>query len=138
MTNINSEKKTVRYSAEQVFNFIENFNHFESLLPADKVENFKSTRDTCSFRIKNMADLALIIEERVPFSRIKMSSEGKKPFPFSMTVLINPINENECEVYIEFEGDINPFMKMMVEKPLTNFFNMLVTKLTELDLTKSL
>lgn len=134
MTNITSETKTISYSSEKAFNFVSDFNHFESLLPADRVENFKSTEDSCSFRIKGMADLSLKIEEKNPNDRIKIVSEGKSPFPFSMTVLFNELSADSCEAHIEFAGDINPFMKMMVEKPLTNFFNMLVDRLSTLEL----
>ena len=63
-----------------------------------------------------------------------MVSHGKVPFSFKMDILINDSGNDKSDVYIEFEGDINPFMKMMVEKPLTNFFNMLVDRLSQLEL----
>ena len=134
MTNITSETKRVDYSAEKVYQFITDFNNFESLLPQDKVENFKADGDTCSFRIKGMTDLGLKIVDAKKHSRIDMVSNGKVPFPFKMNVLIESPDDSNSDVRIEFEGDINPFMKMMVEKPLTNFFNMLVDRLTQLEL----
>lgn len=134
MTNITSEKRQVNYSDKQVFEFVGDFNNFQSLLPEDRVENFQSTGDSCSFRIKGMTDLGLRINEKQEFSKIKVNSDGKVPFKFSMDININSVGENQSEVFIEFEGDINPFMSMMIEKPLTNFFNMLVEKLATLKL----
>lgn len=134
MTNITSETKRVEYSAEKVYQFITDFNNFESLLPQDKVENFKADGDTCSFRIKGMTDLGLKIVDATKHSRIEMVSNGKVPFPFKMNVLIDGSDDQKADVHIEFEGDINPFMNMMVEKPLTNFFNMLVDRLSQLEL----
>lgn len=134
MTNISSEKARVNYSAEKVFEFVGNFDNFKELLPEDRVENYQCTEDSCSFRIKGMTDLGLRIEEREKPGKIVMKSDGKVPFAFTMQVNFETIDENSCDASIDFEGDINPFMKMMVEKPLTNFFNMLVNRLAELKL----
>ena len=134
MTNIQSETKRVSYSPLSIYNFVRDFKNFESLLPQDRVENFKVDGDSCSFRIKGMTDLGLKISDSVEASRINMVSHGKVPFAFKMDVLISEVSTDESDVHIEFEGDINSFMKMMVEKPLTNFFNMLVDRLSQLDL----
>ena len=134
MTRIQSEKKTVNYASKQIFEFIINFKNFEELLPQDRVENFKYTEDSCSFRIKGMTDLGLKIVEKNQFDLIKMKSDGKVPFPFTMTIHLSELSADQSEVHIDFEGEINPFMKMMVEKPLTNFFNILVSRLAELNL----
>jgi len=39
--------------------------------------------------------------------------------------------ESETEGYIHFDGEVNMFLKMMVEKPLTNLFNYMTNKLKE-------
>jgi hypothetical protein len=138
MTNITSEKRSVNYSDKDIFTFIGDFKNFQSLLPEDRVENFVASSENCSFRIKGMTDLGLRIDNKEEFSKIKMKSDGKVPFNFSMDVNIVSAGENQSEVFIEFAGDINPFMSMMIEKPLTNFFNMLVDKLATLKLEQFL
>ena len=47
-------------------------------------------------------------------------------------VFIAPVNENQTEVQLLFDGNFNPFIKMMVEKPLQNFLNALTDKLEQL------
>ena len=131
---ITSEKQIVNYSPQKIFSFISDFQNFEALLPADKIENYTYTEESCSFRIKGMSDLGLTISEKDEPGKISYVSTGGKPFPFRMDVIIQDLGDNKSEVYIDFDGEINSFMKMMVEKPLTNFFNMLVTKLAKLSL----
>ena len=138
MTNIVTEQKKVAYSADQIFQFISNFNHFKQLLPEDKVEDWQSTEESCSFKIKGMTTLGLKLGDVEKPSKIVMLSDGKVPFKFHLDVNIQEVDSDNSMVHIEFEGDINPFMKMMVEKPLTNFFNMLVDKLSKLELEKFL
>ena len=58
-----------------------------------------------------------------------ISGEGT-PFPFKLTANLKAIDE-ETEGYIHFDGKVNMFLKMMVEKPLTNLFNYMSEKLAE-------
>ena len=48
------------------------------------------------------------------------------------TATLKPLNETQTEVQMLFEGKFNPFIKMMVEKPLQNFINTLTDKIEQL------
>lgn len=134
MTTIDTEKKVSPNNIETLFNFLTNMNNFEKLMPADKIEKWDGDNEQCEFTIKGMARIGLKKESANKPDHIKVSSFGKVPFTFTLDINLNEVSAEETEVDIHFEGDINPFMKMMVEKPLKNFFNMLVNKASELKL----
>jgi hypothetical protein len=129
---IESKKAIVNTSAEKAFNFISDFNNFKNLLPNDKISDYQSTSDSCSFNINGMANISMRIKSRVPNSKLEVVSEGKNPFNFLLTILLDEKTENTCEAVIIFDADVNPFVKMMIETPLTNFFNMLSEKLPQM------
>ena len=133
MTKIESEKVAVNYSAEALFNFLSNFNNFQQLMP-EQVTNWESTEDTCSFTISGMASIGMKIAEKIPHSEIKITSNGKVPFSFNLNVLINDDGVNKSNGQLVFTADLNPMIKMMVAKPLGNFFNLLATKMKDLQL----
>ena len=132
MTKIETEHVEVHLSQAETYRFLNDFNNFNQLLPEDKVENWDSTTDECSFRIKGMTDIGMAIEKRNEPSEINITSKGKVPFDFKLTAYLEQAGEEQCRVHLIFSGDINPFMKMMVEKPLTNFFNILVNNLAKI------
>ena len=134
MTTIETEKKISPNSSISLFNFLSDMNNFERLMPADKIEKWTSSEDQCEFTIKGMSRIGLKKEGATSPSHIEISSFGKVPFSFSLDIHLGEMSSSETEVSMTFKGDINPFMKMMVEKPLSNFFNMLVSKATELKL----
>jgi hypothetical protein len=134
MTIIETEKKVSKNSVDKLFAFLFNMNNFEKLMPADKIEKWESSEEQCEFTIKGMARIGLKREESQEPDWIKLSSFGKVPFKFNLKINLESVSEEESSAQIHFEGDINPFMKMMVEKPLKNFFNMLVDKAAELKL----
>lgn len=134
MTIIETEKKISPNSRQSMYAFLTDMNNFEKLMPAEKIEKWESSEEQCEFTIKGMARIGLKREECKEPESIKVSSFGKVPFTFNLDIQLNEAENDQTEIFITFEGDINPFMKMMVEKPLRNFFNMLVDKATELSL----
>ncbi len=131
MTRIESEKVELTNTSERIFSYLSDFNNFEKLMPT-QVTNWTSTIDECSFTINGMATIGMKIIEKAPFTKITISSNGKVPFEFKLFVLITPTGENSCIGQLTFESDLNMMMKMMVEKPLTNFFNMLAQKMKDI------
>lgn len=132
MTTIESKSVELNVSAQKVFDFLSDFNNFEKLMPKDKINNWASTNEVCSFDISGMASIGMRINQTTPHSAINIVSHGKNPFEFTLDVKIEEVAEDKSAVQLIFNGKINPFVKMMVEKPLGNFFNMLADKLAEI------
>ena len=133
MTRIESDKSVLQKSDAAIFNFLSNFNNFEKMMP-EQVTNWTSTEDECKFTIAGMATLGMKIAEKKPNEYIKVIKNEVAPFDFTLDCNIRKISENESEVMLAFNADLNPMLKMMAVKPLTNFLNLLVQKLGQLDL----
>ena len=129
MTKIESDKVEVNSSAKNVFEFLADFNNFQKLMPA-QVTNWTSTENECTFTISGMATIGMKIVDKTPNSVLKISSNGKVPFDFLLTVDIESAGE-KSNVKLICEAELNVMLKMMLEKPLTNFFNILAKKLQE-------
>ena len=128
-TVIESEKKTINAPSEEVFNFLCDFNNIVRILPADKISNWQSSADDCSFKIQGAATIALIKDSVESPNKINIVSGDKSPFPFTLVVEISSLENQKCESYLVFNGEINAFLKMMVVSPLTNLFNYMAHKL---------
>ncbi len=130
MTNIESKSVLIAVTAETLYQYLGNFNNFQHLMPP-QVSRWKSTDDSCSFNIQNMADIELRMEEKLPFEKIRMVASGSTPVSLSMTWKFHSL-EQETETRLLLEADLNPMLAMMAKAPLTNFVNLLVDKLKEL------
>ena len=128
---IESDKSTINKPVSEVFSFLSNFTNFQKLMP-DQISNWQSTENDCSFTIKGMATIGMKILEKIPTSLIKISSNGKVPFDFTLHVCLTETSPTQTMGQIIFESDPNPMMAMMVEKPLRNFFNLLASKMKEI------
>ena len=126
MTNLESKSVIIPQKPQEIFQFLSDFNNFGALMP-EQVEDFKTDGETCSFAIKGMAKLGLAFESKTPSNEIIMKSDGKVPFDFKLRCRISEAGE-QSQLQLFLDADLNPFLKMMAEKPLTNFLNLLVER----------
>ncbi|MCC7301211.1 MAG: hypothetical protein IT233_01080 [Bacteroidia bacterium] len=128
---IESQVVDIENSQENVFVFLSDFSNFGKMMPP-QVTDWKASADECSFVINGMATIGMKITERVPNERISIVSHGGKiPFSFTLNAVISA-NGSHSRGQLIFESDMNPMMRMMVEKPLSNFFNILASKMKEI------
>ena len=125
---IESDKSEINKPASEVFSFLSDFNNFQKLMP-HQVTNWKSTADECSFTLSGMASIGMKIVEKTPNTLIKICSNGKVPFEFTLNIPLIENSPTQTTGQLIFESDLNPMMAMMVEKPLKNFFNLLANQM---------
>lgn len=127
---INSQTVIVSAPQQTVFDFLKDANNLIHLLPQDKITDFKATKDECSFKVQGGVIISLVHDGEEGIDKLFMKSGEKSPFPFRLT--IHTANKSDqTEGRIDFDGEVNMFLKMMVEKPLTNLFNYMSNKLKE-------
>jgi hypothetical protein len=131
LTKIESDVVEIENSAANVFAYLSNFNNFQKLMP-EQVTNWQSTEDECTFTINGLATIGMKIAEKEPHTKIRIQSNGKVPFDFNLFVLLTDKGGNNSTGQLLFESELNPMLKMMVVKPLTNFFNILAKKMKEI------
>ena len=133
MTKIETSKVQVKKAAEDIFNFLMNFNNFQKLMPEGKVSGWHSSDKDFSFVFSGMARIGMAFSSNLPHKEIHIKSNGSNPFEFTLKVLIDGKGDGTSEVFMDFEAEINPFIKVMVEKPLESFFNALTQNLQKLN-----
>jgi len=131
MKKLESKTLTVNTSAEEVYNFLNNFNNLEKLMP-EKVTNWSSTEDSCKFTIQGMATLNMKQGKNQENTLVQMVATGKNPFHYDLNNNIKAIGEQSCEVNIILNADMNPMLAMMAKGPLENFINILVKELVKI------
>lgn len=133
--SIPSAELKANSSNKLLFNFLTDFKNFASILPEDKAENFSCDENSCSFDIKGITHMKVVLAAKQPCSKILFNSEGLGKFNFNLEVNFKGSEEEVGECRIDLSGDLNPFIKTMAEKPLTALVNSMNEKLANLKLT---
>ena len=113
-------------TAKQLYNKLSNLNNLKKIIPSS-IDSFEATEDSCSFQMKDMPKLDLSFSEKTPYSKISLSA-SESPVNFSLNCFITDCGE-KCQARLEVNAELNMMMKMMVEKPINNFLNVLSEKL---------
>jgi len=129
MTNLESKKVVITATSQQVFDYVNDLNNFQNLLPADRIENWTSDTSSCQFKIKNVATIGFKKKTDNAPEYLQLESDSSAPFAFTINIHIKALDEKSCEAHQIISADINPFLKMMVEKPLTNLFDYIADRL---------
>ena len=126
--NITSEQLLVSNPEKEVFEFLTDFNNYEKLMP-EQVIKWESDKDSGRFTIKDLTEIGMRIESSQPNSLVRLSSDGKVPFDFTLSFHLDENAEGNTLVHIEFEGKVGGMIAMMAKRPLTNLVNHMVEKI---------
>ena len=130
--SIGSETHNTCSDIKWLFEFLSDFKNFHRILPEDKVENFQYTEDECSFNIKGITPMRIKMAEKKPFEYILFTSEGLGKFNFNLKVLFSGEPDTGGTCRIDLNGDLNPFILSMAQKPLTALVNTMADRLSKL------
>lgn len=125
---LESPKISVNKSSEDVFNFLSDIKNFESLMP-ENISKFEVLgEDKFLFALKGMPEIILKKKEVIPPNKIVLGAAGGK-LDFSLIVNIAKKDTNSSEAQLEFSGDFNPMMSMMIKGPISKFIETLATSI---------
>ena len=127
--NLEGRKIIVNKSSKELTELLKSPENYKDFMP-DGLQKFETRDNGFKFGLQGMPEIALKIDEVEDHKAVLRSASSS--LDFSLTATLNPISDNQTEVQMLFEGKFNPFIKMMVEKPLQNFLNALTDKLEQL------
>ncbi len=122
MTRIDSKEVEIAKPAQELYDFVKDMNNFQQLLPQERISEWKSDGASCSFKVQGAATIGLQLDGGTPPNLLKLKATERSPFPFTLDVHLKE-DGGVTKVSQVFEADLNPFIKMMVEKPLKALFD---------------
>ena len=128
---LNSTSNELKLSDQNLFNKLTDINNYEKIMP-ENISKFEIIdSNTLIFSLKGMPEIKLVFGEKISPSLITLNSSESK-INFSLTAHINKIDESNCSFSLEFKGDLNPMIQMMVKTPLQSFINDLSNNISKL------
>jgi len=128
---LESPKVTVQKSAQDLFDLLTDVKNFEKLMP-DNIAKFEVIgEDAFIFGLKGMPEIKLKMKEKVAPNKIVLGAASDK-LPFTLVSNIDSVSDSESAVQLQFEGEFNAMMAMMIKGPISKFIETLATNMTKL------
>jgi carbon monoxide dehydrogenase subunit G len=97
-----------------------------------RIEEIRTTSDTCMFVVPGIGDVGIRVEERVEPTLVKFTSEGALPFEFQLWIQLLEHAPYDTRMRLTFEASLNMMMKMMLKGKLEKLINHLADRLARL------
>ena len=125
---LNSKKVIVQKSASALCAHLSDVKNFEQLMP-ENISKFEVIReDAFIFAIMGMPEIALEVKEIINPNKVTLGAISDK-IPFTLIGNIEAKDDNSSLIELQFQGDFNPMMAMMVKDPVSKFIETLASNL---------
>lgn len=138
-----SDVKIIQQNNEIVYRFLSDFNNLGQFfneytlsqisqqIPNGSIDDFRSDVDSCHFTISSMGEAGLRIIEREEPKMLKITGEGKIPFPLFLWIQILPVSDYQCKIRLTLHAEMNMMIKMMAGKKMKEGINKLAEAMTQ-------
>ena len=127
---IESRTGIIPENEERIFAFLSNLHNIESLIPKENLSSWEFQEDSCRLGIPGIGEIGLRILEKEPCKLIKLGSGENSPYAFTLWVQLKQVSEKDSRVKLTLHVNLNPFLQVMAKKPLQNFVDTLVERMT--------
>ena len=125
--DIKGKTVVVEKSAKEVFAFFTDLKNFKEIMP-ENTQKFEVDGDSFIFGLPGMPEIRLVLKEKTEYSNVTLGAASSK-LNFELVANIKEIDATSSEVQLDFNGEFNAMMAMMVKKPLTSFIETLTDNL---------
>ena len=128
---LESPKVTVQKSEKEVFDALCEVKNFEKLMP-ETISKFEVLDENAFiFGLKGMPEIKLKMKEKIPNSKVLLGAASDK-LPFTLACDLKSISDNQTEIQLNFEGEFNAMIGMMIKGPIGNFLEALSSNMHKL------
>lgn len=106
--------------------FVTDIRNFERFAPDGTIRNWYAEKELCNFNVSMVGDVNLRIAASERFNRVEYKGDALSGNNFSLELKITENERNTAEIIISLNADLNPVLKMMAAKPISQFLELLV------------
>jgi len=114
---------------EDIFNFVTDIRNFHRFAPSGTIIDWIAEKESCRFEVPSLGNVNFRVTEKEQFSKVIFSGNALQNTSFSIVLNITENSNNLAEVIIDLQAELNPFLKLMAEKPIAQFLETLINEM---------
>ena len=129
ISHYESRSGSLSCTSMEVFDFVTDIRNFEQFIPEGAITNWESEKDTCSFSVSMIGSVSVRIVNKEPYKKVIFNGDALKKNDFSLILNISEGKNHGSEVKVLLEAELNPMLKMVANKPILQFLEMLIREM---------
>jgi len=130
MTDIESKQGRMHTDEQSFFAFLTDLRNLDTFIPKDRIEDWHSEEDRCSFSVPQVGQIQLKITKQTPHNLICIEPDGTTPFPFKFYIQMKQLSDEDTRFKLVIRADLNIMMKSMIKGPLKKGLDQIVDSLS--------
>ena len=126
---VESKIGLLRKDCGLIYNFLSDCNNFQQFAANNKIKDWQSDSDTCSFTVDGAGDVSFHIVERRPCELVKFSIENAQAENIFLWVQLKSVETGDTRVKLTTKMEANAMISMVISKPLKRGLDKIVEAL---------
>jgi len=123
----------------EAFAFITDMRNFGRFVNEGSISNWHAEKEACSFSVSMLGTVNVRLIEKEFSTRVIYQGDALSKNDFTIFVEISGGPSAQAEVNLSLSANMNPVMKMMADKPVKQFLEMLMQEIERFrDWTKTI
>lgn len=116
-------------TAEAAFNFISDLRNFGRFVREGTISEWQAEKDSCSFNVSVIGTVKVRLIEKIAGTRIVYQGDALSKNDFTINVDLSGDTLNPADIKLFLSASLNPMMKMMADKPIRQFMELLIQEI---------
>lgn len=113
----------------EAFAFITDLRNFSRFAKEGTISNWHAEKESCSFTVSMLGTVSVRLIENANSSRVVYQGDALSKNDFTISVNISGEHPETAEVNLSLSASLNPVMKMMADKPIRQFIDILIQEI---------
>jgi len=132
ISNYKSRQGSLKCGVDKAFTFITDFRNFDKFAENNNVSNWQADKESCSFNFAMLGAVNVKLSEKEEASKVVYQGAAAGN-DFTITVLLSGNDAESSKMSVNLSAYFNPIMKMMADKPIKTFLDMLISEVENFD-----
>lgn len=111
------------------FDFITDLRNFRRFINEETITNWKADKDSCSFSVPMLGTVSVSVLEKQDGRLVVYQGDALSMNDFKIDVFLSASPEGGADVSLKLTASLNPMMKMIAEKPINQFMEILMKEI---------
>lgn len=128
-TNYESRPGNLSCTPAEAFAFITDLRNFGRFVKEGTIDNWHADKESCSFSVSMLGKVSVRLIEKEFSTKVVYQGDALSKNDFTINVNISGEPSERAAVSLSLSASLNPVMKMMADKPIRQFMEMLMLEI---------
>ena len=133
VSNYESRQGSLKCGINKACAFITDFRNFGKFAENNNITGWQADKESCSFNVAMLGAVNIKLSEKTETNNVVYQGMAAGNIGFTVTVQLSGNEPESSEINVNLSAYFNPIMKMIADKPVRMFLDMLISEVEKFE-----